>query len=220
MAVEARFPRDQSVSALFSKNPDSERQASHIPAGAARIPSTSPGQTMIETDAQYQEAERRLNEWGSACRETMQGLGLPTISNLAETLAHVQRQDREEKSDRRKKLRAERDRRRRLSLPPMDPKEVAEINGFIEHDKTAKGKSTRLGAIPTQVLESRILQMDRIVASAEKWMQAALKRSYMFHQPDKNAAQDLRLPKREYSLRRMASVDFVAVRLDIERRRK
>ena len=172
------------------------------------------GTKMTGESKQYQEAEKRLREWGTACRDTAQALGIPTISSLSETIAHIQQKTRKEKTDRRRAIRKERDRRNRLSLPPLDAKLIAEMFGFVDQDETAKGKTSRGGNIPTEILESRLLEIDSIISRLPRWARKCVFRSYMYGQPDRVAAFDMKMHPGDYCQRRKASVHMVATRLD------
>lgn len=166
----------------------------------------------LEADI-YARTEERLKQWGLACRRNTEALGLPTISNFAETAAHVRAEERRQKQQRKKLLRAAR-KAWKEGDPPIDAKLVAEELGFVEKDKTAKGKATRLGEKPDAELNGISASIDKIVALLPGWAEKCILRSYLYGQADRFAALDLRMPTGEYMQRRRAAVLLVAERLN------
>lgn len=142
----------------------------------------------------FEEAERRLIEWGLSCRRESDRLGLPRISGIQQLIDHVRREDRLARGVRRRKL-----------------KTVEEREGKL----TARGKQTRVARKPTPIVNSAVLEVDAVVAKLPGWMQATLIRSYLYGQPDRTACQDMRMRKEEYAQRRRAAVEYVAGMLRI-----
>ena len=157
----------------------------------------------------FERTEQRLNEWGYACRENSKSLGLPTISGIARMIDHVRRQDRLEKTARKKALRKSR-KAWKAGDPATDSKLVAEELGYADKELTARGTQKKSSIGVVSGLDSRTLKVDATISRLPKWMQATIKRSYQFNQPDRRAAQDLRIPKSVYRLRRIAAVQLLA----------
>ena len=173
------------------------------------------GQRMYSDDTlTFERTEQRLNEWGSGCRETSNALGLPTISGIARMIDHVRRQDREEKIVRRGILRKAR-KAWKQGDPPVDSKLVSEELGYTDKGLTAKGKEKGVYHELNLRISSTDLQVDFAVAKLPGWAKKCIFRSYMYGQPDRNAAQDLRMPKDTYRLRRIAAVEQVADLLSV-----
>lgn len=149
----------------------------------------------------FEQAERRLTEWGLACRRESDRLGLPRISSIQVMIEHVRREDRLARGVRRKRLKS------------IEAREKA---GKL----TAQGKQTKVARKPTPVINSAVLEVDAIVARMPGWMQATIMRSYLYGQPDKTACQDLRIRKELYRRRREAAVEYVAERLQTSGNRR
>lgn len=162
----------------------------------------------------FDRTERRLNEWGAACRENSNALGLPTISGIARMIDHVRAQDLEEKEVRKQALRKSR-KAWKEGDDATDSKLVAEELGYAEKDLTAKGKENRVYQELHLQICSNDMQIDFTVAKLNSWMKIAIIRSYCYGQPDRNVAQDLRIPKGTYRLRRIAAVEHLAELLSI-----
>jgi DNA-directed RNA polymerase specialized sigma24 family protein len=140
----------------------------------------------------FEEAERRLIEWGLSCRRESDRLGLPRISGIQQLIDHVRREDRLARGVRRRKL-----------------KTVEEREGKL----TARGKQTRVARKPTPIVNSAVLEVDAVVAKLPGWMQATVIRRYLYGQPDRLACRDLKLPKEVYRMRCNAAIECVSVRL-------
>lgn len=139
----------------------------------------------------FEQAERRLTEWGLACRRESDRLGLPRISSIQVMIEHVRREDRLARGVRRKRIKS------------IEAREKA---GKL----TAQGKQTKVARKPTPVINSAVLEVDAIVARLPGWMQAPIIRRYLYGQPDRLACRDLKLPKEDYRLRCKAAVEYVA----------
>jgi len=126
---------------------------------------------------------------------------------------HVRTQDREEKKVRRQALRKAR-KAWRHGDTATDAKLVAEELGYTEKDMTANGKEKHIYRELNLRVSSNDLQVDFVISKLPKWEKECVFRSYMYHQPDRNAAQDLRIPKATYRLRRIAAVEHVSMLLN------
>jgi hypothetical protein len=128
----------------------------------------------------------RLTEWGAACRTESERLSLPQISQIQVMIDHVRLEDRLHKGVRRRRM-------------------VERV--------TAKGKQTKAARKPTPIINSKVLEVDYIIAKMPGWMQSILIRAYLYGQPDRRACQDLRMPKEVYRLRRLAAEEYVETHL-------
>ncbi len=186
-----------------------------------RIAATVAGSVGVDrSTASFERTEQRLNEWGTSCRENAEALGMPTISGIARMIAHVQAEtahDKEQARLQKKAIRkAVREARKawKEGDPPIDSKLIAEELGYAEHSLSAQGKETKRHAVSEVKVGSNDLKVDYIVANLPNWMHKTIVRSYQYGQPDRCAAQDLRVPKMTYRLRRIAAVEYVAERLN------
>lgn len=156
----------------------------------------------------FQETELYLQEWSKAVRWNNQLLGLPTSSMILHTIEHVRRETRKQKNERRRHLKKTR-RAKKEGDPPTDPKDIAEEYGFSEKDLTAQGKEKHIRRETSVQFNSNVIRMDYLVARLPGWMNQSIMRSYLYQQPDRRAAQDLRMPKDAYRARRIASVEYL-----------
>ena len=186
---------------------DGSSEANWIRTAAASL-------TMADPIAdRFEQAESRLQEWGIACRHNSEVFGLPTISTMAATVAHIQAQERLRRGVRKRKLR-KKHAQWKEGDPPLDPKEVAVVKGFAEVDLTASGKQTRSGEKKIALaLDSKTMEVDRIVTGLPKWAQKCIRRRYLFGQPDRIAADEMKMRVEEYAGRRRCAVEKVAERL-------
>ena len=169
--------------------------------------------TWSEDTHTFERTERRLNEWGHTCRNNSDALSLPTVSGIARMIDHVRAQDKKEKRARKKALRRAR-KAWRSGDEPTDAKLVAEELGYTEKGLTANGKEKRAHQDIGMRISSNDLQVDHVVSQLPKWAKKCVFLSYMYGQPDRIAAADLRMPVGEYSQRRRAAVERVAERLN------
>ena len=158
-----------------------------------------------------EDTERDLKYWGWACRKNSETLGLPSISGLAQTIAHIRVQTRKQKGVRRSKLRAAR-KALKLGERPIDAKLIAIELGYADPEPTAKGKQKQTFIEPRLQLNSVAAQIDAIVGDLVNWAQTCIRRSYQSGQADRFAADDLRMPVGEYTRRRRAAVEMVAAK--------
>ena len=165
-----------------------------------------------ESDLAFERTEQRLIEWGMACRQNSQALGLPSISGMAVMIAHVRAETKRKKAARKNILRKAR-KAWKSGDPPIDAKLVAEEFGYTEENLTAKGKEKRSLSEASLLICSNDMQIDFIVANLANWAKKCIYRSYMYGQADRFAAEDLRMRGAEYTGRRRAAVEQVAIRL-------
>ena len=130
--------------------------------------------------SEFERTERRLLAWGYACRQNTEALGLPTISGMAQIIAHIKAETRKRRGVRR---------------------------------LTAKGKEKKSFIRPELELSGDIMTVDMVVSKLPKWAKKCVFRSYLYSQPDRKAAEQLRMPIGEYAQRRRAAVEQVAIRL-------
>lgn len=164
--------------------------------------------------AQWEAAETRLIEWGRCCQRNAEIAGMPTLSLLVEIIAHVRRQEKDRRKERKQKIR-ELVRGKRERGEALDAKEVAELKGYIEPDETAKGKQSKSGPKPSIALDSRAAEIDYIVSRQPRWVRRVLTRSYRYFQRDEDAADDMDMRPGEYAQRRRAAVQKVADWLEV-----
>lgn len=167
-----------------------------------------------EDTSTFKRTEQRLKEWGTSCRDNTEALGLPTISGIARMIDHVRAQDREEKTARKQVLRKAR-KAWRHGDKDIDAKLVAEELGYTEKDLTAKGKEKSVYHALSLRICSNDMQVDFTIKKLPKWAQNTIIRSYMYGQPDRIEAQNMRIPKDTYRLRRIAAVEYLAELLSI-----
>lgn len=164
--------------------------------------------------AQWEAAEARLIEWGRCCARNAEIAGMPTLSFMVEIIAHVRRQEKDRRKERKQKIR-ELVRGKRERGEKLDAKEIAELKGYIEPEPTAKGKQSKGGPKPSISLDSRAAEIDYIVSRQAKWVQKVLIRSYRYFQRDSDAADDMDMRPGEYAQRRRAAVQKVADWLEV-----
>ena len=127
----------------------------------------------------------RLSEWGRGCRGESVRLGLPRISQIQVMIDYVLREERLARGVKRKRLR--------------------------QTQAVRESKPAQRNKVP--MMSSQVLEVDHIVANLPTWMRTVLIRSYLYGQPDKTAAQDLRMPKWMYRNARLAAEEEVGLRL-------
>ena len=140
----------------------------------------------MTTDAK--EVQRRLTEWGAACRAQSERLGLPGISQIQIMIEHVQREDR--------LRRGVRQTRRR------------------EQKRTATGKGTKAARRPAPILNSAIMEVDYLIAAMpDRALKAVLVQAYLYGRPDRSIAKALRISKARCRLWREAAEESLGARL-------
>lgn len=167
-------------------------------------------------DARMLEAEARLVEWGQACRGFAERLGVPmstSLDGILHRLKAIEQQRRRAKALARKTGAL----RKRERVPKVDcPGCQARVEAAKECSAcgkdlvTADGKESRRVAAPAVMLPSRVADVDHVVSTLPGWMQKALRRAYLFGQPDRVAAFELKMSIGGYVERRRAAVERVA----------
>jgi hypothetical protein len=156
---------------------------------------------------EFKETERRLNEWGRAARQYAQALGLPTSSGIARMIEHVKVHEQLRKGVKPLK---------RSKLVKADPNADAVLvsreirHSEPQHIEAKESFSIRLSKVQW---DAAVIQVEDAVKALDKDSQKAIYRSYRFGQPDRDAAQDLKMPKERYRDWREAAVIRVAERL-------
>ncbi len=177
---------------------------------------------MADKDADaFERTEKSLNDWGLACRASSAVLALPTISGIARMIAHVQAETAniEKQINRQKKAIRKTLQKARKAWkegdPPIDSKLIAESLGYTEQSLTAQGKEKKkqTDILSEMQLDSRSMQVDAIVSRLPNWANTCIVRSYQYGQKDRHAAGELRMRIGEYSQRRRAAVEQVAIKL-------
>lgn len=192
---------------------------------------------MAATDAyasSFKRTEDELNAWGYQCRMLSAKLGLPTSSNGIVRMIDEVREFERKRRDIRKRRRktGEPAKIARVTKCPKcqhittraecprcagDVQAVAIDLGLAEPLLTADGKETRTSGRPELQLGGGIARVDKIVGGLPGWMKSVIHRSYLWQQPDRIAARELKMPRAEYTRRREAAVEYVAERLALFR---
>ena len=131
---------------------------------------------------EFERTEQRLISWGYACRQNSSALGLPTLSGMSGIIARLRAETRLRRGVRRKK----------------------------GQQLTAKGKESQSFIRPKLELVGDNFIVDKAISRLPKWAKKCIFRSYMYGQPDRNAAEELRMRIGEYAQRRRAAVEQVA----------
>ncbi len=158
-----------------------------------------------------EDTERDLTYWGWVCRKNSETLGAATISGLAQCIAHIRAQTRKQKDVRRRKLRKAR-KGWKTGDEPIDAKLIAIELGLVDPEQTAKGKQKQAFIEPRLQLNNVAAQIDAIVGGLMGWAQKCIYRSYLYGQADRFAANDLRMPVGDYTMRRRAAIEMVAAK--------
>lgn len=171
-------------------------------------------ETFLLDAAVFAETERRLNEWGAACRRESH-VHQRAFTTLADSAEHVRELERKRRGVRKKALRAKRTAAKNGKGPALDAKEAAEVQGFVERGVTARGKGTYALHEPKIVFEASVLQVDEIVRGMPGWMQKPIHRTYRYtpQQPFRIAARELRMDEDHYRSQWKAAVKYVAAKL-------
>jgi hypothetical protein len=161
----------------------------------------------------FRETERRLDEWGRASRLTAQAIGYPTSSGISRMIEQVKVYDQLRKGVRKPLKRS----RLIKADKNADAKAVSLELRHADPEQSADGKESLSMRLAKVEFSSAVLQVENIVNALENWMQKTLRRSYLFGQPDKEASQDLRMPKERYRDQRETAVISVAEKLATRR---
>jgi hypothetical protein len=166
---------------------------------------------MANTDTiadSFEEAERRLNDWGDACRKKSRILGFNSASGIAVMIERVKvfekRQKDTAKGVRVKEFTCECGKVYRASL---------ECPRCGKSRQTANGKQTLTFRTPRMDLSSDVVQVDKVVGELPDWMKQTIHRTYLQLQPHRIAARQLRMDREHYHSQWRAAVKYVAEKL-------
>lgn len=170
---------------------------------------------MDEDTRAYEYAKGQLKDWAKACHNAEDAVGFSPVGGLAATIQHVQAETRRRNSARREISTALRRARKawKEGDPPIDPKLVAQALGYTDPMLTAQGADTRSAQLAKITLDTRIMNIDGIVAKLPSWQRKCIWRSFYYRQRDSKAAEQLRMPRPQYTSRRRAAVYAVAEKL-------
>jgi hypothetical protein len=141
-----------------------------------------------------------------------EALGLPTVSNFSQVAAHVRRQEREDRKRRRDAIKAKiADQHRRKET--VDCKDFAEATGRVELPVTALGKHSRTMHETRVTFSASAAKVEQVIRSLAGWMQIPIYRTYVYEQPHRIAARELRMDESTYRDRWRAAVKEVARQL-------
>jgi hypothetical protein len=181
----------------------------------------------------FQRTEDELNAWGYQCRMLSARLGLPTSSNgivrMIDEVREFERKRRDVRDSRKKGDAVVVPRPQKcakcqhITTRPECPRCAGDVKavaidlGLADATLTAEGKETRGNGRPELQLSGGIARVDKVVGGLPGWMKAAIHRSYLWQQPDRIAARELKMSRAEFTRRREASVEYVADRLALAR---
>lgn len=162
----------------------------------------------------FEAAERRLNEWGAACRRSSQATGGGGVYSLAHTAEKIREHIRKRRDIKRKTLR-KLQKQWKEGDPPIDAKVVAEGIYTVELGVTAHGKQPHVLYDIRVTLSSDVLQVDEVVRGLPAWMREPIFRTYLHtpQQPFRIAARELRMDEAHYRSQWRAAVKQVAEKL-------
>ena len=138
---------------------------------------------VITDDDKVMIVEYRLTEWGRLSRQFKDNLGYPRSSSISDMMDHVK----------------------------VWTKQRKPRWGFV----TAQGKQKRVFKpqdIDVQTADW-FMDIDRQVATLPNWMAKPIKRAYLWGQPDRIAARELRISREEFTSAREKAVMYIAERL-------
>lgn len=181
----------------------------------------------------FKRTEDELNAWGYQCRMLSAKLGLPTSSNgivrMIDEVRETERKRRDVRDGRKKGEAVVIPRPKKcakcqhITTRPEcprcagDAKAVAIDLGLANPSLTAEGKASRNTGRPEIQLSGGIARVDKVVGQLPGWMKSAIHRSYLWQQPDRIAARELKMSRAEFTRRREAAVEYVAERLAMAR---
>jgi DNA-directed RNA polymerase specialized sigma24 family protein len=125
---------------------------------------------------------------------------MPAISNFSQTAAHVRRQEKIDRKTRRDRLRAKIAAQKNAG-EQVDCKDVAEASGRIDPEPTARGKESRSMKTASIEIPSEVAKVEQAVRALPNWLQAPLFRTYLYGQPHRVAARELRMYEPDYRSR-------------------
>jgi hypothetical protein len=152
----------------------------------------------------FKETEKRLQEWGRAARQWAQALGLPTSSGIARMIEHVKVHEQLRKGVKPLK---------RSKLVKADPNaDAEEVSREIRHSEPQQihGKESFSLRVSRIQWDTAVVQVEDAVKKLDKDWQKTIYRSYRYGQADREAAQELRMPKDRYRDMRESAVIRIA----------
>lgn len=156
------------------------------------------------------DVETNIAKWGMWARRHTERLGLPTSSSICRMVEQAQVFERKQRQPKRALAKARKSGDARL---------IAEALGNAEHQLTARGNQTKVvTALKIGYVEPSIMAIDRIVGNLPGKYKKAIYRRYVYLQPDRIAARQLRVPREEYTGWVDAAVDFIAEKLEFDSR--
>ncbi len=164
----------------------------------------------VVRDERLERAEACLEQWGAERQRMTEALGLPRMSTIAVMIERVKVFDKAEgRRHRPKRGRARQcgncghvfigDRCTGCSTPPPV--------------MTARGTETRSFKREAIALSSVVAIVDKLVAELPNGQKQAVTRAYLYGQPDRIAARELRIPRYEFTYRREMALERIAARL-------
>jgi hypothetical protein len=173
----------------------------------------------------FERTEAELYAWGRERRRLTKALGAPTISVIA-TMIDEQKVFEQQRRGTRKRKRASVVRRiegakvRKCAsctlmfsgaeCPRCSPQDIAVAMGHAERAPTIRGASTFSSKTPVQTFTATAAQVQAAVDRLHGWMARAIYRYYAYGQYDRNAANDLHMPRERFTAERVAAVAMVA----------
>lgn len=185
---------------------------------------------VLAEDGHLEEARRLLAAWGEACGRISTSHGVARATGLRAIIAHIQRAEADRKraeAERQRKLKrqashgeSDRPRRQCLDCGYRGRRWGARVDGRWRPgacpeclscrtrtaEPTALGRESKTpGPLSIQQLSAEVLRVDAIVALLPGWMQQPVRRRYAYRQPDRFAAEDLKVDERVYRARLLAA---------------
>lgn len=193
---------------------------------------------ILAGDIAFKRAEERLREWASEVNRASTHLGMPTSSPLSVIIDRLREAEMLRKRERLAKKIKLKKRAKRLRVVRPEARRCEQCSliysddvcprcndrGSLDQPLTADGKQTRSMRGEDKVqLSSRVLEVDRIVRGEMKlgiWVTGlrqrrkdAIFRYYMHGQWDRHAADQLDMPRADFTALREAAVIEVAEKL-------
>lgn len=182
----------------------------------------------MSTDAiadAFEYAETRLTEWGAVCGNAGDAVGLPKRSSTLERIAdqrHILEFNHHQFKREIKRLslpssamrtkHKTREKPRRMQCPGCRRwfQAQRECSHCGRDALTADGKPSMTMKLPSFRLPASVVEVEAIISALPKWMRTVLRHTYLFGEPDRFAADDLKIRPQEYAARRRAAVQRVA----------
>ncbi len=173
----------------------------------------------------FERTEAELYAWGQERRRLTKALGIATSSSIANMIDEQKVFEQQRKGVRSRKrasaVRIDNGERVRkcascdlmfkgAQCPRCTPKEIAVAMGFAARDATIRGSSTFSSRAPIQSLTASAAHVQAAVDRLPGWMARSIYRYYAYGQVDRNAANDLHMPREQFTKERVAAVAMVA----------